>query len=109
LSRHPDEKFETKSSPQKNQRLEVPRTFLETGIEDIRTHIRNARTELVFHLDEIGTSKSEDCIERKVIVTSIMRDEKIFSGIHRDEAYFSGSMYLSVWRPHDTFCCLFSR
>jgi hypothetical protein len=64
LSWHADEIFETKSSPQENQRLEVLRAFLEAGIEDIKTHIQNACAELVFNLDEIGMSEWEDCIER---------------------------------------------
>jgi hypothetical protein len=33
------ELFEAKSAPQENQRLEMPRVFLETAIEGIRTHI----------------------------------------------------------------------
>jgi hypothetical protein len=54
LFRHGAELFETKSSPQENQRLEVPRVFLEAAIEGIRTHVQNACADLVFNLDKIG-------------------------------------------------------
>jgi hypothetical protein len=74
LSRHAAEFFETKSFPQENQRLEVPRVFLEAAIEGIRTHVQNACADLVFDLDEIGGSEWEDRIERKVIVPSAMRE-----------------------------------
>jgi hypothetical protein len=57
LSQHADEVFETRSSPQENQRLEVPRALLGAGIEDIKTHIQNARAELIFNLDEIGMTE----------------------------------------------------
>jgi hypothetical protein len=67
----------------------VPRVFLEAGIEDIKIHIQNACAELVFNLDEIAISEWEDRIERKVIVPSTMRDEKIFHGIHRRSKYIS--------------------
>jgi hypothetical protein len=80
LSRHDNDIFETKSSPQENQRLEVPRAFLEAGIEDTKTQIQNARAELVFNLGEIGISEWEDRIERKVMILSPMRDEKISMG-----------------------------
>jgi hypothetical protein len=74
LFRHAAELFETKSSPQENQRLEVPRVVLEAAIEDIQTHIQNAYADLVFNLNEIGISEWEDRVERKVIVPSTMRE-----------------------------------
>jgi hypothetical protein len=61
----------------------VPQAFHEAGIEDIKTYIPNACADLVFNLDDIGIIEWEDRIERKVIVPSIMRGEKIFHGIHR--------------------------
>jgi hypothetical protein len=65
LSRHAAELFETKSSPQDNQRLEVPRVFPEAAIEGIRTHVQNVCADLVFNLDEIGISEWEDRVEKK--------------------------------------------
>jgi hypothetical protein len=58
-------------------------------MEDIKTSIQNTRVELVFNLDEIGISKWEDSIGRKVIIPSTMRDEKIFHGIHRGLKHIS--------------------
>jgi hypothetical protein len=54
LIRHSDELFETKSVPQENPRLEVPRGFLEAAIQEFRDHVHNACAELVFNLDEVG-------------------------------------------------------
>jgi hypothetical protein len=56
MSRSQAELFETKSSPQKNQRLKVPRIFFEAAIEGARTHVHNACAELVFNLGEIEIS-----------------------------------------------------
>jgi hypothetical protein len=83
LSRHVAELFETKSSPQENERLEVPRGFLEAVIECIRTHVQNACADLVCNLDEIVISEWEDRVVRQVIVPSAMREQKIFHRIHR--------------------------
>jgi hypothetical protein len=100
LPRDADDIFETKSSPQENQRLAVPRAFLEVGIEEIKTHVQNACAELVFNLDEIGISESEDRIERKVSVPSTMRDEKIFHGIHRGLKHISVAACISASGDH---------
>jgi hypothetical protein len=54
MSRCAAEFFERKGSSQENQRLDVPRVFLEAAIEGIATHVHNSCTELVFNLDEIG-------------------------------------------------------
>jgi hypothetical protein len=58
-------------------------SLLEAAIEGIRTHVQNACGDRVFNLDEIGISEWEDQVERKVIVRSAVREQKIFHGIHR--------------------------
>jgi hypothetical protein len=55
--RHAHELFETKSIPQENPRLEVPRVFLEAAIDGFRDHVHNACAELVLDVDEIGVSE----------------------------------------------------
>jgi hypothetical protein len=78
----------------------VTRAFLEADIEDIKTHIQNACEELVLELDEIGISEWEDRIKRKVIVPSIMRDEKIFHGIRRRLKHISVATCISASGDH---------
>jgi transposase len=65
LSRHAGELFETKRSPQENQRLDVPRVFLKAAIEGIRTHVQNVCVDLVFNLDKIRISEWEDRAKEK--------------------------------------------
>jgi hypothetical protein len=48
LARHAHDLFETKSIPQENPRLEVPRVFLETAVDASRDHVHSACVELVF-------------------------------------------------------------
>jgi hypothetical protein len=100
LSRHAAEPFETKSSPRENQRLEVPRVFLEAAIEGIRSHVQNTCADLVFNLDEIGISEWEDRVERKVMVPSAMREQKIFHGIHRGLKHTSVITCISAGGDH---------
>jgi hypothetical protein len=57
---------------QENLRLEVPRVFLQAGLEGFRDHVHSACAELVFNLDEIGISEWEDHCTRRVIVPSAM-------------------------------------
>jgi hypothetical protein len=100
LSRHVAERFEKKSSPQENQRVEVPRVFLEVAIEGIRTHVQNTCADLVFNLDEIGVSEWEGRAERKVIVPSAMREQKIYHRIHRGLKHISVVTCISVGGDH---------
>jgi hypothetical protein len=83
MSGYAAELCETTSSRQENQRLDLPRVFLEVTIEGIQTHVRNACVELVFNCDEIGMREWEDRVKLKVLVPSAMREQKIFHGIHR--------------------------
>jgi hypothetical protein len=92
--------FEMKNFPQENQRLEVNRVFLGAAIEGIRTHVQNACAELVFNLDKIGISEWEDRVERKMIVPSVMREQKIFYGIHRGLKHISVVTCISAGGDH---------
>jgi hypothetical protein len=100
LSRSAAELFEAKSSPQENQRLEVPRIFFEAVIEGIQTHVQNSCANLVFNLGEIGISGWEDRVERKVIVPSAMREQKIFHGIYRGLKHISVIACISAGGDH---------
>jgi hypothetical protein len=72
LTRHAEQLFETKSIPQENPRFEVPRVFLQVGLDGFRDHVHQACAQLVFNLDEIGISEWEDHCTRRVIVPSAM-------------------------------------
>jgi hypothetical protein len=102
LRRHADQLFETKSIPQKNPRLDVPRAFLEAAIDGFRDHVHNACAELVFNLDEIGISDWEDRYERQVIVPSAMRGQTIFHGVHRNLKRISVVACISAAGEHMT-------
>jgi hypothetical protein len=78
----------------------VPRVFLEAVIEGIGTHVCSACAELVFNLDEIGVTEREDPIERKVVIPSGMREQKIFHGIHRRLKHISVKTSISVGSDH---------
>jgi hypothetical protein len=64
ITRHAYKLFETKSIPQENPRLEMPRIFLEAAIDGFRDHVHNACAELVFNLNKIGMNEWEDRSER---------------------------------------------
>jgi transposase len=54
--RHALEIIPTKSSPQEEQRLQVPRVFLDRAIQELNEHVKRCIAELVFNLDEVGIS-----------------------------------------------------
>jgi hypothetical protein len=49
ITGHAHERFEIKSIPQENPRLEVPRVFPEALIDGFRDHVHNAYAEFVFN------------------------------------------------------------
>jgi hypothetical protein len=57
ILRHREDLLETKSTPQEDARLEMPRTFLNETICCLREHVQGMKTELVFNLDEVGMSE----------------------------------------------------
>jgi hypothetical protein len=99
--------FETKSVPQENPRLGVPRTFLEAATDGFRDHVHNACAVLVFNLDEIEISEWEDRHEMQVIVPSAMRGQTIFHGVHRNLKQISVVTCISAAGEHMTpfFVC----
>jgi hypothetical protein len=57
ILRHKADLFETKSTPQEDARLEVPRAFLDEMVNYLREHVQGIKSELVFNLDEVGMSE----------------------------------------------------
>jgi hypothetical protein len=102
-----DQLFETKSVPQENPRLDVPRAFLEAATDGFRDHIHNACAELLFNLEEIGISEWEDRRARRVIVPSVMRGQTILHGVHRNLKHMSVVAFIFAAGEHMTpfFVC----
>jgi hypothetical protein len=57
ILRHSGELFETKSIPQENPRLQVPREFLVATVGGIEEEIQGSIRDLVFNLDEVSVSE----------------------------------------------------
>jgi hypothetical protein len=59
--RDPDEIIQAKSSPQEEQRLQVPRVFLERTMWNLNDneHVQDCTAELVFNRNEVGLSDWE--------------------------------------------------
>jgi hypothetical protein len=77
LTRHSKDLFETKSVPRENPRPEVPRVFLQAGLDGFRDHVHHVWAELVFNLDGIGISEWEGRYTPRVIVPSAMKGQTI--------------------------------
>jgi hypothetical protein len=60
IGRHLDSLQVCRSWPQEDNRLTIPRAILEAHIENIRTTVAGKCAELVFNLDEVGSSEWED-------------------------------------------------
>jgi hypothetical protein len=80
---HSDQIFNTKSTPQEQQRLQVSRMFLERTVQALKEHIQGYVAELVFNLDEVGISDWEDRKTKRVIVPPTMCGQAIHHAISR--------------------------
>jgi hypothetical protein len=85
----------------------VPQPFLEVATEGFRDDVRNSYAELVFNVDEIGVNEWEDCIERQIIVSSTMRGQMIYHGLHCNLKHISVVVCISTSEEHMTlfFVC----
>jgi hypothetical protein len=54
--RQSDQIFKTKSTPQEQQCLQVPRRFVERTVQDLKEHIQGCVADLMFNPDEVGIS-----------------------------------------------------
>jgi hypothetical protein len=87
--RHSDEIFKTKSTPQEQQRLQVPRMLLERTVWNLKEDIQRYVCELVFNLDEVGISDWEDRKAKTVIVPVTMSGQTIHHDISRTVTHIS--------------------
>jgi hypothetical protein len=63
---HLGDVIQTKSAPQDEQWLQVPRACLERKVKDLNYQVQGCVTDLVFNLDEVGISDWEDRKGKKV-------------------------------------------
>jgi hypothetical protein len=82
--RHSAEVIQTKSTPEWEQRLQVPRAFPERTARDLNEHVQGCVSELVFNLDEVGISDWEDRETRKVVVPATLDGRPIHHAVSRN-------------------------
>jgi hypothetical protein len=68
ILRHRAQIIRTKSVPQEQQRLQVPRVLLERTVQNRNEHVSGCVAELVFNLEEVRISDWKDRKTRKVLV-----------------------------------------
>jgi hypothetical protein len=68
---------------QEDTRLIVPREQLENHIENMKSVVAGKFTELVFNLDEVGSSDWEDWKPRKVIVPRTVSQDNVYHSVSR--------------------------
>jgi hypothetical protein len=86
----------TKSTPQEQQRLQVPRAFLERTIRNLNEHVQGCTAELIFNLDEFGISDWEDRKTRNAVVPATIDGQTIHHAVSRNVKYISGIVYMSA-------------
>jgi hypothetical protein len=79
--RHLDDVIQTKSAPQEEQRLQVPRVFLKRTVKALHDHVQGCVADLVFNLDEVGISDWEDRKTTRVVVPAALFGQMIYHGV----------------------------
>jgi hypothetical protein len=68
---------ETKSTPQEDARLEIPRIFLDETVQCLGEYVHGITDKLVFNLNEVGVSVWEDRKDKKVVIPSVLSGQTI--------------------------------
>jgi hypothetical protein len=89
VRRHSDQIFKTKSTPQEQQSLQVPRTFPKKTVQNLKEHVQGCVTELVFNLDKVSISDWEDRKTKTIVVPATMRGQTIHREISRTVKHIS--------------------
>jgi hypothetical protein len=79
-----DEVIQTKNGVQEGQRSQVRGVFLERTTQHLRYYAQGCVAELVFNLDEVGISDSEDRNTKKGIALAAMFGQTIYHGVSRN-------------------------
>jgi hypothetical protein len=74
---------ECRSFPMEDNRLTVPRDQLEAHIQTMKTLIDGHFSELVFNLDEVGSSEWEDRKPKKIIAPRSVPADQVFHSVAR--------------------------
>jgi hypothetical protein len=83
LNRHGDAIKVCTSYPQEDARFLIPREYLEQHIVNMQTYVTGRTAELVFNLDEVGSSDWEDRKVKKVIVPAAVDSDAVFHPVSR--------------------------
>ena len=83
LKRNEEKIKKVKSIPQEDTRLSVPRDFLIQHIINLKNVIEGRMTELIFNLDEVGSSDWEDRKVKTVLVSSEVESRTVFHSVKR--------------------------
>ena len=93
IQRHSDVLKKATSFPQEDTRLTVPVEFLVQHIENMNEIVNGVCSELLFNLDEMGSSDWEDRKTKKVIVPNEADPKSIF---HKTSRKFKHQTLLSI-------------
>jgi hypothetical protein len=83
LNRHGDALKVCTSYPQEDTRFLIPREYLEQHIVNMQTYVTGRTAELVFNLDEVGSSDWEDRKVKKVIVPAAVDSDAVLHPVSR--------------------------
>jgi hypothetical protein len=87
---------ETKSTPQEDARLEIPRIFLDETVRYLGEYVHGMKAELVFNLGEVRVSEWENRKDKKVIIPGVLSGQTIHHRASRNLKHVSGITYISA-------------
>jgi hypothetical protein len=102
IGRHLDELKVCQSFPQEDTRFLIPRDYLKQHIVNMQTYVRGKTAELVFNLDEVGSSDWEDRKSRKVVVPAKVDSDNVFHPVPRRLKHMT--ILVCVSAGGDTLC-----
>ena len=82
--RHNDCIKKVRSFPQENTRMSVPRVQLKDHIINMHKYVDGRYSELVFNLDEVGTSEWEDRKPKRVFIDKLISSNSVTHSITRN-------------------------
>ena len=87
--RNRDKIKKCRSLPQEDSRLLIPRAHLREHIHNMHKHVDGRLSELVFNLDEVGTSSWEDRKPKKVFVDANIRSTNVYNSVTRKATHMT--------------------
>jgi hypothetical protein len=102
IGRHLDEIKVCRSFPQEDSRFVIPREHLNEHIINMQRYVSGKIAELVFNLDEVGSSDWEDRKTRKVLVPASVDSDDVFHPVSRK--YKHMTLLVCVSAGGDALC-----